>query len=62
MKGVTGYFQAVLGGITGEQLEVLVDGERVHLFDWDKEISNTTRPRQVDAAHAGHARASTSSA
>jgi hypothetical protein len=42
VKGVTGYFQAVLGGITGEKLEVLIDGERVHEFDWDKEISNTT--------------------
>jgi mono/diheme cytochrome c family protein len=42
VKGVTGYFQAVLGGVTGEQLEVTVDGERVKLFDWDKEISNTT--------------------
>jgi hypothetical protein len=42
VKGVTGYFQRVLGGISGEQLEVLVDGERVHQFDWDKEISNTT--------------------
>jgi hypothetical protein len=42
VKGVTGYFQAVLGGITGEKLEVLIDGERVHLFDWDKEIANTT--------------------
>jgi mono/diheme cytochrome c family protein len=42
VKGVTGYFQRVLGGITGEKLEILVDGERVHLFDWDKEISNTT--------------------
>jgi mono/diheme cytochrome c family protein len=42
VKGVTGYFQAVLGGITGEQLEVTVDGERVKLFDWDKEIANTT--------------------
>ena len=42
VKGVTGYFQAVLGGITGERLEVIVDGERVHLFDWDKEIANTT--------------------
>src|SRR5499427_5169135 len=42
VKGVTGYFQAVLGGIKGEQLEVLVDGERVKLFDWDKEIANTT--------------------
>jgi mono/diheme cytochrome c family protein len=42
VKGVTGYFQAVLGGITGEQLDVLVDGRRVHRFDWDREISNTT--------------------
>jgi mono/diheme cytochrome c family protein len=42
VKGVTGYFQAVLGGVRGEQLEVTVDGERVKLFDWDKEISNTT--------------------
>ena len=42
VKGVTGYFQAVLGGVKGEQLEVTVDGDRVRLFDWDKEISNTT--------------------
>ncbi len=42
VKGVTGYFQAVLGGVKGEQLEVTVDGERVKMFDWDKEISNTT--------------------
>jgi cytochrome c5 len=42
VKGVTGYFQAVLGGVTGEQLEVTVDGERVKLFDWDKEIAQTT--------------------
>jgi hypothetical protein len=41
VKGVTGYFTAVLGGIKGEQLEVLVDGELVKKFDWDKEISNT---------------------
>src|SRR5262249_23000470 len=42
VKGVTGYFQAVLGQIKGEQLEVTVDGERVKLFDWDREIANTT--------------------
>jgi cytochrome c5 len=42
VKGVTGYFQAVLGQIKGEQLEVTVDGERVKVFDWDREISNTT--------------------
>ncbi|HTA46347.1 MAG TPA: DUF1592 domain-containing protein [Bryobacteraceae bacterium] len=42
VKGVTGYFQAVLGGVKGEQLEVTVDGERVKLFDWDRDISSTT--------------------
>ena len=42
VKGVTGYFTAVLGQVTGEQLEVTIDGERVKLFDWDKEIKNTT--------------------
>ena len=42
VKGVTGYFQAVLGGVSGERLEITIDGERVHLFDWDKEIANTT--------------------
>jgi mono/diheme cytochrome c family protein len=42
VKGVTGYFTAVLGQITGEQLEVTVDGERVKLFDWDREIKSTT--------------------
>src|SRR5216684_3273542 len=26
------------GEVTGEKLEVLVDGERVRLFDWDKEL------------------------
>jgi mono/diheme cytochrome c family protein len=41
VKGITGYFQAVLGQIRGEQLEVTVDGERVKLFDWDREIANT---------------------
>jgi mono/diheme cytochrome c family protein len=41
VKGITGYFTAVLGQITGEKLEITVDGERVHQFDWDKEIKNT---------------------
>src|SRR5581483_12289408 len=26
------------GEITGEKLELLIDGQRVHLYDWDKEI------------------------
>jgi mono/diheme cytochrome c family protein len=41
-KGVTGYFQRVLGQVAGEQLEVTIDGERVWLFDWDRDILNTT--------------------
>ena len=56
VKGVTGYFQAVLGGITGEQLEVTIDGERVKLFDWDKEIASTTGNGKCDAAHSGEGR------
>jgi len=35
---VGGYEKKVIGGVKGEQLEVTVDGERVRLFDWDKEI------------------------
>jgi len=42
VKGVTGYFTRVLGNITGEKLELTIDGERVYLFDWDREIGNTT--------------------
>ena len=39
VKGMTGYFTAVLGNVDGEQLEVSIDGERVYLYDWDEEIS-----------------------
>jgi hypothetical protein len=42
VKGITGYFTRVLGSITKEKLELTVDGERLHLFDWDTEIGNTT--------------------
>jgi mono/diheme cytochrome c family protein/cytochrome c553 len=42
VKGVTGYFTIVLGQMTGEQLEVTIDGERVTLFDWDRDVKNTT--------------------
>jgi hypothetical protein len=38
VKGMTGYFTRVLGNVTGEQLEVTIDGERIYLYDWDKEI------------------------
>ena len=40
VKGLTGYFTAVLGNVGGEQLEVTIDGERVYLYDWDSEIGN----------------------
>jgi hypothetical protein len=40
------------GDMTGEQLEVLVDGERVGLFDWDKEVgrrgASSYEPGSVD--------------
>jgi hypothetical protein len=39
VKGMTGYFTAVLGNVKGEKLEVTVDGRRVHLYDWDKDIA-----------------------
>jgi len=42
VKGVTGYFQAVLGQMPGEKLQVLIDGELVHVFDWDRDIKPTT--------------------
>jgi hypothetical protein len=37
------------GEITGERLELLVDGERVHLYDWDKDLARGS------AVHAGTA-------
>ena len=40
VKGMTGYFTRVLGNVEGEKLEVTIDGERVYLYDWDKEIGN----------------------
>ncbi len=40
VKGMTGYFTAVLGNVLGEKLEVTIDGERVYLYDWDTEIKN----------------------
>jgi hypothetical protein len=40
VKGMTGYFTAVLGNVRGEKLEVTIDGERVYLYDWDSEIGN----------------------
>jgi len=39
VKGMTGYFTAVLGNVKGEKLEVTIDGARVYLYDWDSEIA-----------------------
>jgi Protein of unknown function (DUF1592)/Protein of unknown function (DUF1588)/Protein of unknown function (DUF1587)/Protein of unknown function (DUF1585)/Protein of unknown function (DUF1595) len=39
VKGMTGYFTAVLGNVKGEKLQVTVDGKRVYEYDWDKEIA-----------------------
>ena len=41
VKGMTGYFTAVLGNVKGEKLEITVDGKRAYLYDWDKEIAPT---------------------
>src|SRR5690606_23382792 len=49
VKGMTGYFTAVLGNVEGEQLEVTVDGRRVYLYDWDKEIA-TKRGDEIGRA------------
>jgi len=38
IHGIAGYFNNLLGQIKGEQVEITIDGERVKLFDWDKEI------------------------
>ena len=38
VAGIAGYFNNLLGQIKGEQLEVTIDGERVKVFEWDKEI------------------------
>ena len=60
VKGVTGYFQAVLGGVKGEQARSHGGWRARDLFDWDKEISNTTgngkatrRSRQSRPAYGG---------
>ena len=42
--------------VTGEQLEVTVDGERVKLFDWDKEIKSTTGNGKSTPRDSGHGR------
>jgi mono/diheme cytochrome c family protein len=41
VKGMTGYFTAVLGNVKGEKLEVTIDGERAYLYDWDSEIGRS---------------------
>jgi len=36
------------GDISGEKLQVLVDGELVKVFDWDQELGLSSRPAPVD--------------
>ncbi len=43
VRGMGAYGGGVLGGIKGEQLEVLIDGERVKLVDWDREVTGRNR-------------------
>jgi hypothetical protein len=44
------------GEVRGEQLEVLIDGERVGLFDWDKEFGITPREESFEDEQAGQLR------
>jgi mono/diheme cytochrome c family protein len=37
-EGNMGQGNRPFGGVPGEKLEVTIDGERVHLFDWDKDM------------------------
>ena len=59
VKGIAGYFNNLLGQIKGEQLEITIDGERVKLFDWDKEIGTggagkSGRPRAAGESRSAH--------
>jgi len=46
VRGMAAYSGGLLGGIKGEQLEILVDGELVKLYDWDREITGRNRGGQ----------------
>jgi hypothetical protein len=37
-EGNMGQGNRPFGGVPGEKLQVTIDGERVHLFDWDKDM------------------------
>jgi cytochrome c5 len=43
VRGMGAYGGGVLGGIKGEQLEVLIDGELVKRVDWDREVTGRNR-------------------
>jgi hypothetical protein len=49
VRGMGAYGGGVLGGIKGEQLEVLVDGELVKRVDWDREVTGRNRGAQTPA-------------
>ena len=46
LRGNTG---ALFGSVKGEQLEVIIDGERVKLFDFDKEVNKLETRMTVKA-------------
>jgi hypothetical protein len=46
VRGMAAYSGGLLGGIKGEQLEILLDGELVKLYDWDREITGRNRGGQ----------------
>jgi mono/diheme cytochrome c family protein len=43
VRGMGAYGGGVLGGIKGEQLEILIDGELVKVVDWDREVTGRNR-------------------
>jgi mono/diheme cytochrome c family protein len=43
VRGMAAYSGGLLGGVTGEKLEVLIDGELVKMFEWDSAVAGRAR-------------------
>jgi hypothetical protein len=56
VKGMTGYFTAVLGNVKGEKLEVTIDGERVYTVRLGQGDLDQARRRRQDAAYPDQGR------
>jgi mono/diheme cytochrome c family protein len=39
VRGMAAYSGGLLGGVTGEKLEILIDGELVRVLDWDSQVT-----------------------